>query len=1395
MSQSYVKPFSLSLMVNLRFRWVSTSLQTLCNSHTMHLEADVRNALGRLPSELDDLYSIVMKDINDMADPSRAIARTVLQWLLSAKQPLSSEEFVKALNTGSETTVNREDILNICSNLVKLDEAVDSFEFMHLSIREYLEKRPEYQETVSNAAVANSCLAMCLYGKKPKRRQDNLMSQNKLFYDYAQIYWPVHCEIAEGKRTEGELGKRFRAFLCGGSRATKAFLTWKDGWWESWKAMNLSYNRSDDQDIYDRLQDCVSVVYTACVFGFVEVIQDRKLAGKDDSAMRSGSSRDYITTAIAYGQQKVILELQSTAHLSAFDTRKARLQVAAGKRDIQFVAEMLLQDSTLAITDAVVESAAASNSVEMVKYLINHSKEHPITITDRMFVMAAANGKHGCEVLEFLLDQMPDAGMLPPKDALEQACMNSRCGLQIIETLLAKRKCFPITNELIRYAAANRSENGRLLKLLLRDGHNVQVDEEMLIEVANSKTHEGLEALLPHTTTQVITSQVLLEASGNQKCANRLVPLLLERCDLVIITDDVLCEAIFNRQYGLNVVKALLFAKKGILITPQILETVVSSEFNGESVLRELLHLNFVLDFTSRVLQYAAENESCGRELLGIILEKNENVDITEEVFCAAASNTSWGSDILKMLFRHRPTLLISSDLVVAAARNNESGCEIMDFLFTQSKLREITAEAVEAAASNPHSGCKILDYWLKQGVCLEISQQAIEIAAANAISGAEIVKLLLENSTTLNISREAVEIGANNENCGDKILRLMVDYRGSIPIFESTLISAALNPECGLNIIKFFWEQEVSTSILFGAINELLRCTTTNHDALVLLLEKFQGFKPGPRTIENEAYIMREGGKMLRRLLDKNPGVHITNSAIDRVVEFAEDSVEGLDLILHYKPDFDMTYRVFFAAIRNENNTASTISSLMDNSKTRNWEHYITDEALESPISEYSSESIAVFRSLLRYKLSQGGKYLISERLVASAAKSPRAEIHLKYLAEKAHKWAIPLPITIKVYLAAAKNSKTAMSILRELDPIHFEEFTFNEEVLLNVVSNRKGYRILRLFSDSVPSWQNKVIITPRLLGESSGVKLRFLLQIIDLQCNGTLPSKFITEEMIKRIADGPIRDLIFIWEKLPPEVKRLDLARVAVKRALLNSDEIYSLFLWIRCLLLDRNLENLRQELISEEFILAAVANRLGVALSLLKQIDVMGAAGGCVPGIIITENILLGAAAAGNTLTLTYLLHRQQGLKDNAYYFRISRLTNAVSDNNPAIIRLLLQEGVLPDFEDAEGFTPLAVASFEGYYSSARALLENSQDINVNNTSSVMDRDWKWGVCRGRTPLCWAVLTGRIELVELLLEHGADPIIRDSNGMNAEDLAVEAGNDLIAEVLRNWRGLSVS
>ncbi|MDQ7825695.1 MAG: ankyrin repeat domain-containing protein [Candidatus Eremiobacteraeota bacterium] len=60
-------------------------------------------------------------------------------------------------------------------------------------------------------------------------------------------------------------------------------------------------------------------------------------------------------------------------------------------------------------------------------------------------------------------------------------------------------------------------------------------------------------------------------------------------------------------------------------------------------------------------------------------------------------------------------------------------------------------------------------------------------------------------------------------------------------------------------------------------------------------------------------------------------------------------------------------------------------------------------------------------------------------------------------------------------------------------------------------------------------------------------------------------------------------------------------------------------------------------------------------------------------------------------------------------------------------------------------------------------------------------------------GRTPLHWAILEDRVEMVELLLSRGADPLLKDSSGDDARAMAKLGQNREIIELIASFGSLS--
>ncbi len=101
-------------------------------------------------------------------------------------------------------------------------------------------------------------------------------------------------------------------------------------------------------------------------------------------------------------------------------------------------------------------------------------------------------------------------------------------------------------------------------------------------------------------------------------------------------------------------------------------------------------------------------------------------------------------------------------------------------------------------------------------------------------------------------------------------------------------------------------------------------------------------------------------------------------------------------------------------------------------------------------------------------------------------------------------------------------------------------------------------------------------------------------------------------------------------------------------------------------------------------------------------------------------------------------------------------------AVVDNQIEAARLMLAHGADPNIQDNEGTSPLRYCAQEGYLELARLLL-------VCGATKTID---EWGGQGAMTALGLAARGLHVELVKLLLAHGADPQGEDVDGLTPRD-----------------------
>ena len=111
-------------------------------------------------------------------------------------------------------------------------------------------------------------------------------------------------------------------------------------------------------------------------------------------------------------------------------------------------------------------------------------------------------------------------------------------------------------------------------------------------------------------------------------------------------------------------------------------------------------------------------------------------------------------------------------------------------------------------------------------------------------------------------------------------------------------------------------------------------------------------------------------------------------------------------------------------------------------------------------------------------------------------------------------------------------------------------------------------------------------------------------------------------------------------------------------------------------------------------------------------------------------------------------------------------IDEFAAAATGRMPELVRALHHPGAVSAYS-FDGWTPLHLASFFGQREAARALLDAGAEVNALSRNSLTN-----------TPLHAAVAGRHTEAALLLLQHGADPTIRDGGDYTAAAIAAENG-----------------
>ncbi len=166
------------------------------------------------------------------------------------------------------------------------------------------------------------------------------------------------------------------------------------------------------------------------------------------------------------------------------------------------------------------------------------------------------------------------------------------------------------------------------------------------------------------------------------------------------------------------------------------------------------------------------------------------------------------------------------------------------------------------------------------------------------------------------------------------------------------------------------------------------------------------------------------------------------------------------------------------------------------------------------------------------------------------------------------------------------------------------------------------------------------------------------------------------------------------------------------------------------------------------------------------------------GAVRAALGEEPALLDAPnEAGQSSFLLAKYYRQSEVADYllGLHPKLSIFDRCVAGQTETVLEEIDREPALLASQSSDGWMPLHLAAFFGHPELAKGLLNRGAVIDSRSTNAMKN-----------TPLHAAAAGTKLELVELLLDHGADVNARQQGGWTALHSAAQTGNREMAEIL---------
>ena len=870
--------------------WVDLQIKYL---FTLKTKDAIRKKLGKLPKTLEETYRKIYDTISREDSEELGVTKRALMWLMCSRRPLSSQEWasVSYWPELADQDTGADPLLEMCHNLVAVDNQSQVVRFAHLSVQEYLEKLDDFTVEKTNSMAARFCLSVLL--------SDDISIPSLLgeAFDYSAGYWMEHASQCTGSQDVLDL---LRGFLGKPAKPGRAYCNWfrlasaaPPSWDHSLfdAAAGFEHLHASFEHLHS---EPLNPVFAVCYFRLGAGLQDFWGWDAFDIDSRNGGGETLLYIASLAGNEQIVKYLlkngadvnaPSWEHYSDFQNP---LMAAITHFQARIAVTLLDHGGSVGFPGEgfhrnTLEFAAEHGDEYVVEAIINRGCN--TKVTEVILVAAAGNSHHGGKVLKILLAW--DSTVEITEAVLLAAAKNST--EKALESLLAWDSTIQITEAILSAAVENRNE--KVLEMLLaRDSIN-RITEAILSAAAENWNEKVLEMLLARDSTIQITDAVLSAAVRN--LSTDVLELLLARGSTIQITEAVLSVAAEN----LN--KRILEMLPAHDPTIQITEAVLSAAVRNSSidVLELLLARGSTIQITEAVLLVAAKNRYTNA--LEILLAHDSTIQITDAILSAAAGSPS--TDALGMLLACDSAIQITEAVLLVAAKNPFTSA--LGMLLAYDSTIQTTETLLSAATEN--SNKKALEALFARDSTIQTTD-ALLSAAAESGSG-KVLEVLLARDSTIQITEALLSAVAGH--CNEKVLEMLLARDSTILITEAILSEAVGNSST--KVLEMLLARDPTIQIT----ETVLSVAAGNHstEALEMLLAHDSTIQ----IAETVLLVAAENysTEALKMLLAWDSIIQITEAVLSRAVEGAS---EALEILLARENNIEITEAILTSAAGN---------------------------------------------------------------------------------------------------------------------------------------------------------------------------------------------------------------------------------------------------------------------------------------------------------------------------------------------------------------------------------------------------------------------------------------------------------------------------------------------